>query len=106
MFWMADNAESGAWWQVDLEGFYQISGSKIIFNSAGNYRFAIDLSEYGADWQRAVDRSDTDNTAASRNDIYPPGATARYVRITYVATPAELRPNLVDFQIFGILSTR
>jgi hypothetical protein len=106
MFWSAADSTAGAWWMVDLEGFYQVSGSKITFHSAGNYRFVIELSQNGIDWQHAVDRRATENTAAARNDIYPPGAVARYVRVTFVATPPGAPANLVDFEIHGILSVR
>jgi hypothetical protein len=100
--WTASGSGAGEWWQVDLEGFYQISGSRLTFPSEGNWRFTIETSIDGAEWERAVDRSETASTTAVRNDIYPPGAVARYVRIAF-ATP---QAAVAEVEVFGVLSVR
>jgi hypothetical protein len=97
-----DGDRAGEWWQVDLEGFYQISGGRLTFPSEGNWRFTIELSTDGATWERAVDRSATVSTSAVRNDIYPPGVVARYVRVAF-ATP---QAAIGEIEIFGVLSVR
>jgi hypothetical protein len=104
--WLAATDEPLEWWQVDLEGFYEISTLKITFTSEGNYRFVVETSTNGISWTTAIDRTATENVKSTREDIFPPGITARYVRMTFHSTPPPERPNLVDLKIFGILSVR
>lgn len=105
-FWSAADEKTGHWWLVDLEGFYQISGTKITFNQSGNFRYIVELSENGKDWTLAVDRTQTTRTDQVRNDIYPPGATVRYLRVTFASMPPGLRANLCEIEVYGILATR
>jgi len=97
--WHAAGTDSDPWWQVDLEGFYQISGSKIVFASEANWRYVIQLSSEGVQWTTAVDRSQTVRSDAARSDIYPPGAVARYVRVRGVSQVREV-------EVYGVLSVR
>jgi hypothetical protein len=100
--WAAGGDGAGEWWQVDLEGFYQISGSRLTFPSEMNWRFTIEISQDGVSWSLAVDRRETVSTTAVRNDIYPPGAVARYVRVAF-ATP---QAAVSEVEVFGVLSVR
>ncbi|HEV2293092.1 MAG TPA: glycoside hydrolase family 2 TIM barrel-domain containing protein [Tepidisphaeraceae bacterium] len=114
--WAADPNATQPWWQVDLEGFYQVSGSRLTFPGEGNWRYTIDLSTDGATWSCAVDQSETTSIKQVRHDIYPPGAVARYVRLTFVTTrtseqtseqtSSQPPPALAEVQLFGILSVR
>jgi hypothetical protein len=104
--WIAADDEPPAWWQVDLEGFYQISGGRLVFETVGNYRYTIALSDDATSWTSAIDRSQTLNTNRVRNEIYPVGANARYVRMTFVALPRGARPALAEFEVHGIFSVR
>jgi hypothetical protein len=100
--WAAGGDNAGEWWQVDLEGFYQLSGSRLTFPTEGNCRFTIEISQDGTSWMLAVDRRETISTTAVRNDIYPPGAVARYVRVSLVTPKASVS----EVEVFGILSVR
>lgn len=101
-----ESAAPGGWWQVDLEGFYQLSASKITFGIERNWRFAVEISRDGADWVLACDRRDTIRVVAERDDIhFPIGATARYCRITFVDSE-NLVPQLAEVELFGVLATR
>jgi hypothetical protein len=100
--WAAGDDTAGAGWQVDLEGFYQISGSRLTFPSQGNWRFTIEISQDGTNWMLAIDRRETLSTTAVRNDIYPPGGVARYVRVSFVTPKA----SVAEVEVFGILSVR
>ena len=104
--WIAAAADTSAWWHVDLEGFYQISGGRLVFERDGNYRYAISVSNDATNWTMAIDRSQTTNSNRIRDEIYPVGATARYVRITFVSVPASARAALAEFEVHGILSVR
>lgn len=104
--WLAQSNSVGEWWQVDLEGFYEVSTVKLAFATEGNYRFVIDRSTEGVEWTRAIDRRETINSASKREDVFPPGTIARHVRLTFHAIPAGQRANLADLKLFGILSVR
>ncbi|MDT5323803.1 MAG: beta-galactosidase [Mycobacterium sp.] len=101
--WVAAD-DVGAWWQVDMEGFYQVSTSRVTFPEAANYRFRIEISEDGKAWTPAVDRSESVNTAPIREDIYPPGATARYVRLTFTSLPPGVRASICEVEVYGVLA--
>ncbi|MEO6435516.1 MAG: discoidin domain-containing protein, partial [Tepidisphaeraceae bacterium] len=104
--WSAADNAADAWWLVDLEGFYQLSSSRVTFPEPGNWRFVIDLSQDGAIWTRAVDQSATENTAAVRNDIFPPGAVARYLRVTWTSVPSGQCAAVAEVEVFGVLWVR
>lgn len=103
-FWSAADARAGHWWQLDLEGFYQLSGGKLVFDSPGSHQYTIEISEDGNEWLMAADRSATGRTDPIRNEIYPPGAIARYVRVTLTAVPEGARPHLCEVEVYGVLS--
>ncbi|HMO25173.1 MAG TPA: discoidin domain-containing protein, partial [Tepidisphaeraceae bacterium] len=102
--WQAGASDGHAWWQVDLEGYYQVASSRITFPAEGNWRFVVSISEDGQTWEEAVDRRATVSTAIARNDVYPPGAVARYWRIAFIATPDGRAPSLRDVELQGVLS--
>jgi hypothetical protein len=104
--WLANSDRPGEWWMVDLEGFYQVSGTKIVFDSDQNYRYIVELSQDGKTWELAVDRRESVRTDAIRNDIYPPGAVARYVRVTITSLPPKGRAALSEVEVHGVLSVR
>jgi Glycosyl hydrolases family 2, TIM barrel domain/Glycosyl hydrolases family 2/Glycosyl hydrolases family 2, sugar binding domain/F5/8 type C domain len=94
------------WWQVDLEGFYQISGLRLHFPSPLNWRFLVEFSLDAKSWTLAVDRSDTMRIDAIRNEITPPGSLARYVRINFPSLPANTPASLCEAEVYGVLSVR
>jgi hypothetical protein len=101
--WFA--AERLAEWTVDLEGFYQLASLRLTFATDENHRFVVELSSDRETWSTGIDRSQTVNTKAVRNDVFNPGAVARYVRIRFVSAPQAI-PNLAEVELLGILSVR
>ena len=102
--WSCD--DPNAHWTDDLEGFYQLASLRLTFRHEANFRFVVELSNDAESWTTAIDRSATDNTRCVRNDIFSPGAIARYVRIRFVYVPPEARANLCEVEVYGILSVR
>jgi hypothetical protein len=100
-FWSAASAGE-SWWLADLEGFYQLSGVKLVFPSSENWRFRVEFSNDARDWTIAIDRTQTQRSDAIRNEITPPGAVARYVRISFTDCVAKL----AEVEIYGVLSVR
>jgi hypothetical protein len=95
-----------AWWEVDLEGFYQLASLRLAFERDANYRFVVETSNDANAWATAIDRSGTVNTKAVRNDVFDPGSIARYVRIRFVHIPPGEQASLRDVQLLGVLSVR
>jgi beta-galactosidase len=98
-FWFPASNDSAIWWQVDLEGFYQISSGMMLFAVSDMFRFRIDTSEDGENWALAIDRMNSTCVTNVRNNVYPPGTIARYVRFSF-ARPAPI----CEIQILGVLS--
>ncbi len=105
-WWEARDAGLPAWFRIDLEGFYQLSSCRLTFNAAGNYRYRMELSMDGAQWALGIDRTRTERVDAVRNDIFDPGAVARYVRITFTSISPGARANLREAELYGVLSNR
>jgi hypothetical protein len=104
--WQATREDLRPFWQVDLEGFYQLSSLRIAFPHAGNYRFLLDVSMDGITWQQAIDRSASANVAQVREDVFAFGIVGRYVRVTCVHNPAPEPFGVADLALFGVLSLR
>jgi beta-galactosidase len=100
-FWRAADDDTKPWWQVDLEGFYQLSSSRLTFAAQAEHRYLIETSTDGSQWTVVSDKTQVQNLASIRNDVYPPGAVARYVRISFSA-PAAIR--LCEVEVFGLIS--
>jgi hypothetical protein len=105
-FWEAAADGAGSWWQVDLEGFYQLSSYKVIFARPANYRFYIEISNDQRSWKLAIDRRQTARTDAVRNDVFDPDTKTRYVRITFTETGAQRQAHLCELELHGVLSVR
>ena len=87
--WISDNPNAA--WTVDLEGFYELSSLRLILEAEGNFRFFVEFSTDSTSWITAIDRSATENAKMERNDVFPPGAVTRYVRIRFVHIPPGSR---------------
>jgi hypothetical protein len=84
-----------------LEGFYQLSSSRMIFASDADRRYVVEISSDGSHWTIASDKMASANSAGTRSDVFPPGAVARYVRVTFDALV-----SLREIEVFGLISTR
>jgi hypothetical protein len=109
-FWEAVDRKTGLdseeWYQVDLEGYYELSSIKLVFSSAANIRYIVGLSDDGVNWTARIDRSQTVRTDATRNDVFDPGTIGRYVRVRFTRVPPGVVAGLRTVDIQGILSVR
>jgi hypothetical protein len=104
--WEATDANAGAWLQVDLEGFYQLSDCRLTFAAAGNFRYVVDTSRDQQTWKREIDRTESVRTDPARHDVFDPGTIARYVRVTIVHVPEGMKANVAEIEVHGVLSVR
>jgi hypothetical protein len=106
MYWQASERDRDLWYQVDLEGYYELSSIRLVFSSAANFRYVIALSDDGVNWTPRIDRSQTVRTDAARHDVFDPGTVGRYVRARFVSIPPGAVAGLRTVDIQGILSVR
>jgi len=108
-FWQAEAGQGTAWLRVDLERFASVTQTRMIFPSAGNWRYKIEISEDGeSGWRQLVNQSQTTEDGAERTDSVPSGATARgrFVRVTISGVPPGQPVGLAEFEVSGNLITQ
>ncbi|MFT3786533.1 MAG: glycoside hydrolase family 2 TIM barrel-domain containing protein [Tepidisphaeraceae bacterium] len=104
--WLAKEDDIERWFTVDLEGFYQLASLRVVLPADGPYRFVIEMSIDNANWSIAIDRRNSTNDRAVRNDVFDPGTVARYVRLRFTHGAEGPRAGLVAIELAGILSVR
>jgi phosphodiesterase/alkaline phosphatase D-like protein len=99
--WSANNYRTNHWWKVDLGAVYALTGTKVQFQFARNYKYKIEVSADGVNWTVAVNQTTTTSTAQTREDSF--SATGRFVRITYTGLPAYpmTMASHFEFQVLG-----
>jgi YD repeat-containing protein len=100
--WCAASGASPEWWQVDLEGLYALSGSRITWEFSGRpYGYTLSVSQDGLDFTEVVDKRGYLGTEQVRADTFE--ATARYVRLTVtdlVSNPVTWA-SMKEFELYG-----
>jgi hypothetical protein len=99
--WCANDGRLNHWWKVDLGASYTLTGTKVRFQFARNYRYKIEVSTDNINWTIVVNRTTTTSTAQTRQDSF--SATGRYVRITYTGLlwyPATWASHY-EFEVYG-----
>jgi hypothetical protein len=104
--WLATDEDDLPWYQLDLEGFYQLSSGRVTFAEAGNIRYLIELSNDAQTWTLVSDKTETVNESAQRLEIFPTGAEGRYMRLRCTYVQDSVKVGLVDIELLGILSVR
>jgi uncharacterized repeat protein (TIGR02543 family) len=98
--WCAANGYLNHWWKVDLGGTYSLTGTEIIWESAKNYKYKIEVSANNINWVLVVDKTKNILSTKTMNDSFV--ATARYVRITVTSLPSYTWASFYEFRVFGI----
>jgi len=99
--WSASDNRANHWWKVDLGAAYALTGTKVQFQYARNYKYKIEVSTDGVTWTVVVNQATTTSTAQSRQDSF--SATGRYVRITYTGLPTypTTMASHFEFEVYG-----
>jgi phosphodiesterase/alkaline phosphatase D-like protein len=99
--WCANDGRLNHWWKVDLGASYTLTGAKVRFQYARNYRYKIEVSMDNINWTIVVNRTTTTSTAQTRQDSF--SATGRYVRITYTGLPwyPATWASHYEFEVYG-----
>ena len=99
--WSANDGKLNHWWKVDLGKSYTLTGTKVQFQFARNYKYKIEVSTDNITWTIVVNQTTNTSTAQTRQDNF--SATGRYVRITYTGLP-YLQPawaSHYEFEVYG-----
>jgi len=76
-FWRAAAGETNSWWCVDLERIVMVNQTKLVFPSAGDWRYQIEISDDGnSNWKMVADQAHVSSAEKIRTDIAPAGASA------------------------------
>ena len=102
--WRADDEPEGGpeWWQVDLEGRFDLSGCEIVWPYDDmNYRFRVEGSADGKRWSLLSDQTQTRARSGSRNLRFEEVRGVRFVRITIVGFDDGCWASLSEVRVFG-----
>jgi beta-galactosidase len=100
-FWSAPGDGPNAWWEVDLERLCVLKQARILFPTAGDYRYKIEASDDRREWHIVVDESQVPDVDRTRSDAFTPGAVGRFVRITFTGLPANTPARISEVGIVG-----
>lgn len=96
--WIAADADVGHSWMVDLQGDYDIKGTKVVFNEEGIILYVIHTSIDGKEWNLVVNQTGQTKKDKERTDYFE--AKARYVKITYNGLPEGLCAGHQEFEVY------
>jgi hypothetical protein len=97
-YWLAADEEVGHSFTVDLQGYYDVKGTKVIFNEEGTILYVIHTSINGSEWNLAINQTGQTRKDKEREDIFE--ARARYVRITYNGLPVGVCAGHQEFEVY------
>lgn len=97
--WCAVNGTNGQWLRVDLGATYNLTGTKIKWESNGVWRYKVEVSTNGSTWTLAVDRTANNAPAQTYDDTFT--ASGRYVRVTATTNQPGHWASIFDFQVMG-----
>jgi hypothetical protein len=102
--WSANDGRLNHWWKVDLGATYTLTGTKVQFQFARNYKYKIEVSLDNTNWTIVANRTATTSTAQTRQDSFS-ATPGRYVRITYTGLPWYWYPTTwashYEFEVYG-----
>lgn len=98
--WVASNGNAGNWWMVDLGGSYNLLGSEIVFEHAGDvWQYMIEASTDGNEWTTVADR--TANTSGNKTQTDAFEAAARYIKVTVTGVPSSRWTAIAEVCLWG-----
>ncbi len=104
--WRAAPGDKMPWLQVDLERIVEVKRTKLVFPTAGDWRYRVEISVDGVQgWQVVADRTQIPGGDAERTDTAETAATGRYLRLTFTGWPGAA-PALAEVEVVGILTNR
>ncbi|WP_314587814.1 glycosyl hydrolase family 95 catalytic domain-containing protein [Paenibacillus terrigena] len=102
--WCVADDKNPHYWQVNLGGKYDVTGSKIIFENGGKaMMYKIEVSSDAATWTTVIDHmNNTTNIEKVRTDNWT-AKGAQYIKVTVMGYP-ELWGGFREFEAYGTKS--
>jgi hypothetical protein len=99
-FWQATKEETNSWWQVDLERILMVRKTRLLFPTAGNHRYKIELSPDQIKWKLFADESRS--PLPGMNEVNAGfGTTGRFLRVTLSGNTEKQPASLSEVQVWG-----
>lgn len=107
--WWEGKGDSTEWLKVDLDKIYSVSELRIIFyegrafpaDNSADYRYLIEGSQDNAQWNLISDHSKDEFDGHIHFIQLPLPVDSRYIRITILSWPKNIKPGVLDFCVFG-----
>ncbi|MGV8093953.1 MAG: glycoside hydrolase family 2 TIM barrel-domain containing protein [Mangrovibacterium sp.] len=100
-YWCSGNTEPGVWWQADLENILTVSKLKVNFPMEGNYRYRVEVSEDGENWEMAAYQSQNTKAVKMQEITVRAGIKGRFLRITFTGLSNKKPVSLSEVEVFG-----
>ncbi|GHE26302.1 hypothetical protein GCM10018781_78440 [Kitasatospora indigofera] len=99
--WSAADPGSAAWWKADLQGWFDLSGTRIVWGAEAVRRaYRIEVSADDATWRTVVDRVEPTDAPLVRQESFD-AENVRFVRVTVEPPGDGAPPGFCDFQAYG-----
>jgi alpha-L-fucosidase len=102
--WRADDEPEGGpeWWQVDLEGAFDLSGCRIRWPYDGKrYRYKVEGSSDRKTWSLLSDQTGTTATSQVHDLKFEKATQVRYVKITVTGLDEGCWASISEVKVFG-----
>lgn len=99
-YWCATDSNPGHWWEVDLGGYNNLSGTGIDFGVNKVYQYKIEVSRDNTNWHLVADQTgNTDASPYQYASFYAPAE--RYVRVTITGLAAGQWACFAEFKAYA-----
>jgi hypothetical protein len=100
-YWIAKTASAGEWIRIDLENSISLSAVKLVLFDDILYKYKIQVSLDGLNWNDAVTVNKDNAGPAARTINIPTGNTGRFVRVLFTDVPAGQKAGVKEIEIYG-----
>lgn len=97
--WCAADEGVNHWWQVDLGGNLDLTGTEIIWEKSKVYKYKLEVSSDGINWAAAVDNTGNTISEQTHKDSFTAN-NIRYVRITVTGLEADTWASFYEFKVY------
>lgn len=97
--WMAADANTGHYWEVDLGKIYNITSTRVEFAEKANYLYVTQVSSDRGTWKLAVNKTGQTIKCTEMTDYFTD--KARYIRIIYNGLQAGIYASHTSFEVYG-----
>ncbi|MFD0619082.1 endo-alpha-N-acetylgalactosaminidase family protein [Paenibacillus sp. GCM10027629] len=102
--WCVSNPSTEQWWKVDLSTQYDVTGSKITWETASStMKYKIEVSTDGENWTTAVDKWSTPVTQSITEDTWT-AKNVQFIKVTALGVDPAWA-GFREFEAYGAKST-